>query len=333
MRRFALLPLVWLLAVVAPAFAWGEEGHRVIGWIAYQRLNEEAKDTVDYLLGLEKSNLPDACFWADAVARKQARYRSINPLHYANVQKGAPGYDAQRDRPAGGDIVSAIEKYKAILADKDRPDAERLEALRFLAHFVGDIHQPLHVGHKEDKGGNDLQVRFFDRGTNLHAVWDTGILQRSGRYWEQLARELNGRLTTEDAKKHTEQMQPDAWAQESYRLVVAQVYAGATPGAKLSQSYVDEKLPLVEQQLSVAGLRLAAVLNETLGGSGAVRPVPNATAPTTTPATNSTIVYVTRSGKKYHAEGCRYLTATKSEISLADAKQRYEACKICRPPE
>jgi hypothetical protein len=119
------------------------------------------------------------------VARKQAQYRSINPLHYANVQKGAPGYDAQRDRPAGGDVVSAIQEYKAILADKDKPDAERLEALRFLAHFVGDIHQPLHVGHKEDKGGNDLQVRFFDRGTNLYAVWDTGIIQRCGKEWER----------------------------------------------------------------------------------------------------------------------------------------------------
>jgi nuclease S1 len=100
-------------------------------------------------------------------------------------------------------------------------------------------------------------VRFFDRGTNLHAVWDTGILQRAGKQWEQLARELNGRLTTEDAKKHTEHMQPEAWAQEAYRIVVAQVYAGVSPGAKLSQSYVDEKLPLVEQQLSIAGLRLA----------------------------------------------------------------------------
>jgi hypothetical protein len=267
------------------------------------------------------------------VARKQAQYRSINPLHYANVQKGAPGYDAQRDRPAGGDVVSAIQEYKAILADKDKPDAERLEALRFLAHFVGDIHQPLHVGHKEDKGGNDLQVRFFDRGTNLYAVWDTGIIQRGGKEWEQLARELNGRLTTEDAKKRTEQMQPDAWAQESYRIVLAQVYAGVSPGAKLSQSYVDEKLPLVEQQLSIAGLRLAAVLNETLGCCGPVLPVPGAAAPETKNAATGAMVYVTRSGKKYHAEGCRYLTASKSEISLADAKQRYEACKVCCPPE
>jgi hypothetical protein len=75
------------------------------------------------------------------------------------------------------------------------------------------------------------------------------------------------------------------------------------------------------------------VLNETLGCCGPVLPVPNATAPTTTPATNSTVVYVTRSGKKYHAEGCRHLTASKVEMSLADAKQRFEACKVCRPPE
>jgi hypothetical protein len=106
-----------------------------------------------------------------------------------------------------------------------------------------------------------------------------------------------------------------------------------SPGAKLSQSYVDEKLPLVEQQLSIAGLRLAAVLNETLGCCGPVLPVPGAAAPETKNAATGAMVYVTRSGKKYHAEGCRYLTASKSEISLADAKQRYEACKVCCPPE
>jgi hypothetical protein len=121
MLRIALVPLLWLLALAAPAFGWGEEGHRVIGWIEYQRLAPEAKPEVDRLLALENSNLPEACFWADAVARKQPQFRSINPLHYANVQKGAPGYDAQRDRPAGGDIVSAIEKYKAILATRTGP--------------------------------------------------------------------------------------------------------------------------------------------------------------------------------------------------------------------
>jgi hypothetical protein len=94
-------------------------------------------------------------------------------------------------------------------------------------------------------------------------------------------------------------------------------------------------MPLVEQQLSIAGLRLAAVLNETLGCCGPALPVPSAAAPTSkpNPAAVSTVVWVTRSGKKYHAEGCRYLTASKSEISLADAKQRYEACKVCQPPE
>lgn len=262
--RLALAGLVLLLCLCPAEARWGEDGHRIVGQIAYANLEPAARAEVDRLLALESTNLPDACYWADAVARKRPEYRFANRLHYANVPRGVKTYDAERDRPPGGDVVSAIPRYAAVLADRTRPDAERLEALRFLGHFVGDLHQPLHVGYADDKGGNDTRVLFYGETWNLHAVWDTGILARCGEPWESLAAELECSVSAADLAHALSVMEPEAWAAESFHIVRSDVYDGIASGAVLGPEFVARELPVVRRRLTEGGLRLAEVINRAL---------------------------------------------------------------------
>lgn len=312
-----------LLAAAAQATVWGEDGHRIVGWIAYQHLDDAARTELDRLMATESTDLPEAAYWPDAVARRLTEYRFANQLHYANVPDGSATYDPDRDRPAGGDVVSGIEMFGAQLADDSLPDAERLVALRFLAHFVGDIHQPLHVGYKEDRGGNDTYIRFYNRRSKLHAVWDTGILSRSTSDWEEFAAQLNDMLRPADIAAYTEWMSPLDWAQESYAIAVDEVYGRVEPNESVAAPYVDDMLPVVEEQLLAAGVRLAATLNELVGDGGSVdveQPV--------------TLVYVTRSGSKYHASECRYAQSAVGALTVSEAgDEGYEPCRLCDPPE
>jgi nuclease S1 len=162
-------------ASATPAWAWGRLGHRLIAKMAERHLSPEAKAAVAELLEPGES-LADASAWAD---ENRTRVHGSGAWHYANVSIDEPRY---ADRVAGeGQVVPRIHEFQAILRDRTRPVSERRRALRFLVHLVEDLHQPLHVGENHDKGGNDLQVRFFRRGTNFHHLWDTLILEHRSR--------------------------------------------------------------------------------------------------------------------------------------------------------
>ncbi|MBX3316517.1 MAG: S1/P1 nuclease [Phycisphaeraceae bacterium] len=262
MLKRLLVATVCLAAMLwaSAAHAWGRDGHYVVAWIAYQRLEPAARAEIDRLLATEQTTLWDASYWPDEVARGLAQYRHLAPYHYINVADDAAGYDpliASTD----GDVAQGIAKFAEILGNRSEPDDKRLEALRFFAHFVGDIHQPMHVGRASDRGGNDLRVMFFNRQTNMHAVWDSGIIQRSRTDWRGFAAELNGQIRPQDADAYIEVMDPVGWANESYRLVLDEIYNEYQPDQSLAAAYVDEKLPVVEDRLSMAGVRLATKLN------------------------------------------------------------------------
>jgi len=161
--------------------------------------------------------------------------------------------------------MSGIERFSAVLADTSAPDARRLEALRFLAHFIGDLHQPLHMGHKADRGGNDIHVVFFGRPANLHAVWDTGIIVRSHTDWLAFARELHDSLEPGETDELIASMEVIDWANESYHLAINEVYPGVGD-QPIAAEYTEVNLPLVEERLIAAGIRLAGVLNHLLAG-------------------------------------------------------------------
>ena len=180
-RNSAACALLLMLGLAAsPAQAWGPHGHQLVATIAADALQPKARREVERLLG-DRADLAmrEASTWPDTI-RDQPRYRDTGPWHYNNFPRSQCQFRRQRDCRAGRCLVAAIERFVAVLADPKLEDRKRAEALRFLIHFVGDIHQPLHAGWGDDRGGNDFQVRVGRSGRNLHSLWDDYLLRQAG---------------------------------------------------------------------------------------------------------------------------------------------------------
>jgi len=255
-RRIHRTALLVILFVASPCFGWGRDGHKIASAIATQHLTPEAKTAVTRLLG--DQSIADVSTWADEI-RSDPAYRWASPLHYSNVKPGEDAFDLKRDCPPEGCVVSAIIKYADVLRDKDADSAKKTEALKFLIHFVQDVHQPLHVSHASDRGGNDIAVEFFHNRTNLHRLWDWGLLSRTKKEWSVYAVELQQNITAEQLAKW-QSIDPVEWATESYRLALSHAYSIPKDG-KLGQAYFDRCVPVVNQRLAMAGVRLATLLN------------------------------------------------------------------------
>jgi hypothetical protein len=169
---------------------------------------------------------------------------------------------AARDCPAGNCVVGALEAQMQRLASS-APAAERFEALKFVVHFVGDVHQPLHVGFADDRGGNTYQLQAFGKGTNLHARWDSALIRDVDPNAQSLAAKLLARGTLPASEVAPA---PARWATESCQIVSQ---PGFYPDRVLSDAYLRTYEPIVEQRLYLAGLRLAATLNQALSPSAA----------------------------------------------------------------
>ena len=164
------------LPTATPAWAWGRLGHRVISRIAEKQLTPQAKAAIAELLEPGES-LADASTWADEV---RGRMRKTAPWHYVDVPLDEPKYDSRFSGEKIGCVVDKINEFRKVVGDKTKSIEDRRFALRFLIHCLEDMHQPCHVGDNHDKGGNQTQVRWFDRGSNMHRVWDGSIIERAG---------------------------------------------------------------------------------------------------------------------------------------------------------
>lgn len=251
--------VVTVAIIVAPAYGWGRDGHRIIGAIASKLLTHAAAASVTSLLGGQ--SLADVSTWADEI-RSNPAYDWAEPLHYVNVPKEAEAYEAARDCPERGCVVSAIDKYMRVLGDAGASQADRAEALRFLVHFVGDVHQPLHAGLASDRGGNGIRVQFLGERRNLHEVWDTSLIARAHRPWELYADSLTARVSPE-LRESLRDADPAVWATESHKLAISFAYDIPESHA-LDDAYVERSMPIVEERLLAAGVRLADLLNRTL---------------------------------------------------------------------
>ena len=257
-----------LSAPSAPALAWGYEGHRIAADIAEQYLEPATVRQVRELLALDNATtLAEVSTWADDIRRQRpetARWHFVNiPIH--PPMGTPPAYDAPRDCPTGDCVVAAIERFEAVLHDKAAPPRQRLEALKFIVHLVADIEQPLHCADNGDRGGNEVHVEFEGRSTNLHAVWDSGILA-AARISDERAFALS--LARSIAPKEAELWRggtPADWANDSYGVAARLIYGEWPhgPGA-LPASYEQAAIYVVDVQLEKAGLRLAALLNVAL---------------------------------------------------------------------
>ena len=281
-RLIAPLALVALWGVgTTPARAWGVQGHQVVAGIAWQGLSPGAREEATRLLTLEPGQtLVSIATWAD-----EHRGPATAPWHYLNFPRGPCRFDAARDCPDGQCVVGAIERQRAILASK-ATDAERLQALKYLVHFVADVHQPLHAGYQDDRGGNTVQLRFLMRGSNLHALWDKGLIEQLGLDNEALIAAAHSQLAAQvrsqvHAQTHLQtqalaqsQSQSTApapsdiglanaidMAEESCRIVAQ---PGFYPQGDPSPAYVARMTPVLLQRLALAGQRLAALLNQAL---------------------------------------------------------------------
>lgn len=257
-------------SALAPSgvLAWGNEGHQVIALIAADRLTPSARvEIADLLGGDARQSMENASTWADYIRLTRPE---TAPWHYVNIEISASGYNAATDCPAGDCVIAQVEKDARIIADRQLAKPVRAEALRFLIHFAGDLHQPLHCADNHDRGGNEVGVLIGAEQTNLHGVWDADVVAALGRDPEQAASALEAQITSDDVASWGRGSVAD-WANQSFGVAKRVVYAGlrGQGGTEapiiLPQDYAARMRPVTATQLERAGVRLALLLNEALG--------------------------------------------------------------------
>ncbi len=253
MKRLGLA--TGLLALVMLIGAWGRTGHSTIGIIAEKHLIPKVKDAVTTLLNGQ--TLSNVASWAD-----DNRDRTTAPWHFINVEPGLSYEEFSKEVAAKEDVYTVLQAQEAILADNSAPAEKRATALKYIVHFVGDIHQPMHVSRAEDKGGNSIQVRYDGNGTNLHSLWDTKLLEHAGLNPEQLAAKFDH---ANQAQIRKWQGEPEIlWAWESYQIST-QLYGEVEKnGTNIDNAYYEAHMPVIENRIEKAGIRLAGVLNRVL---------------------------------------------------------------------
>ncbi len=271
-----LAALVGLLTLLAPliACAWGPTGHRVVARIAENHLTPAARAAALDLAG--PAGLAPISTWADSI-KSDPRYTGgvagrpdTRPWHYINLDT-IEQFPAESPRSRFGHIIDAIRHFETVLARRDGPRDARVEALRWLVHLYGDLHQPLHVGLALDRGGNTVDVEWFGRRTNLHRVWDSAIIDHTRLSFTEIVQFIDH--PSPEAVRAAQRFDLKAWTAEGIAQRPA-IYAlspptsGEAPRPKrpaLAYAYFDRHRPVVEERLLTAGLRLAARLNTLLG--------------------------------------------------------------------
>jgi hypothetical protein len=269
--RFVFSSL-FLLLVSFNAQAWGWDGHRLVCAMAQAKLTPEAKVMVDTLLvegqALKGGRLSfaESCLWPDDV--KYSNHKGTYEQHFINVPDEALTVDLVRDCAALNCIATGIQRaliYLSRPAGSGREKARRAAALRFLGHFIGDLHQPLHIGNASDWGGNKITVLWQGKETNLHALWDYGMLESMGIKYPD---SLDFLLSVEKTSEHEQLID---WFNESLSLARTNAYSNAqgniiTSGDSLGSDYLERNKPVLIARLVLASERLATILNEIAAG-------------------------------------------------------------------
>ena len=251
--------LVLILALTIntiAAFGWGQTGHRVTGWIADKYLDKKAKKELERILSGQ--SLAMASTWMDEI-RSDSSFDYTSDWHWVTIQDGET-YEAS-SKNKKGDVIQTLERLIKELKSKQLTANQEAEHIKMLIHLIGDIHQPLHVGGGNDRGGNDVKVMWFRVDSNLHRVWDTDMIDDTQLSYTEFAQSLES--PDETTLKQWQKTTVRDWAKESmsYRK---QVYD--TRNGKLGYEYSYYHLHIVRLRLLQAGVRLASVLNEIYGG-------------------------------------------------------------------
>jgi hypothetical protein len=251
-----LLVTSMVMAFSPNAFSWGKTGHRIVGEIAQRNLDSSTLKAIKELAG--DDDLSRLSTWPDEI-RSDPKMGYTTPWHYVSIPNGKSYFDQKRNKE--GDLVEALYRFEDTLRDPKETKEHKLDALRFLIHMTGDLHQPLHVGLAEDRGGNSIRVKWFKTETNLHTVWDEELIDFEKLSFSEYSNYLN-HFSKED-KKDLEKGSFIDWAKESQDLR-PKVYdfGGVSESVSLSYEYNYKVKPIIELRLKQAGLRLAYVLNK-----------------------------------------------------------------------
>ena len=251
---------VFFIFGIAEASAWGVTGHRVVAEIAENHLTNRAKRKLKKLIGKQK--LAYWANWPDNV-RNSPEWKNTSTWHYVNIspQETKEQFIEQLKNNNKPNIYTAIQNVKGIIVDENTPDADREIYLRFLVHFLGDMMQPMHTGREEDLGGNLIKIQFFKKDTNLHSLWDSGLIDNTKYSYTEYAKVLD--VKSKEEIKQIQSGSLEDWLYESHQAA-NQLYASVKPGENYSYDYQEQYKDLLERQLLHAGLRLAKILNEVL---------------------------------------------------------------------
>jgi len=284
-RMFRALLAAALLALPAPVLAWGEYGHRTTAAIAWALMSPEAKAAARRLLRQSAQlatpecpirTLEDASYWPDCIRGYSERFSYTFPWHYQNMNV-CQAFDPKKNCPNGACAPQQIERNLKLLADDKLPAGERLFALAFVAHLVGDMHQPMHSGDHDDRGGNDVKVAYgyiAGERTNLHGIWDTEMAER---LISEPPAGVTGLLSQIGAEQRAAWRQGGIadWHREAFEAARDGAYANL-PGVRICEAdpqgrvqlwepYVAASRATLRTQASRAGVRLAKLLDEALG--------------------------------------------------------------------
>lgn len=256
MSKYRILSSALLLGVCSiQGFGWGQKGHDTVACIAENHLTANTKATVDSLLDGKS-----IVYWANWLdnASHTPEYAYSKTWHYKNIDADQTFQSAPLLQ--SGDIVRAVNEQVAVLADTCMTKDSRALALKIVVHLLGDIHQPMHLGHASDLGGNRWSVKYFKSPTNLHTVWDSRLPESAHKWsyteWQQQI----DRATPEETIQILTEANPEHWAEETYEIC-KQVYAKTPQDTDISYDYIAEWTPVVETQFLRGGIRLADILN------------------------------------------------------------------------
>ena len=234
---------------------WSQTGHRATGKIAEKHLKKSVKRKIEKLL--QGESLAFVSTYADEIKSDRKKYGRFYTWHYVNMPFDTK-YEASEKNPKG-DLVTGINECVTILKDKNSSVEDKRFYLKMLVHLVGDLHQPMHIGRKEDKGGNSIQVQWHGKGTNLHRVWDGDMIEGWNMSYIELAD--NAKDLSKEQIKQIQKGSVIDWVYDTQALT-KRVYASVASGEKLRYRYSYDYFPVVREQLQKGGLRLAKLLND-----------------------------------------------------------------------
>ncbi len=254
MKIFLVLSLMLVFSYSPSAFSWGKAGHRIVGEIAQHHLSAKALKEIKELAG--DDDLSRLSTWPDEI-RSDPKMAYTTPWHYSSIPTGKTYFDQKRAKE--GDVIEGLFRFEDTLRDPKETKENKLAALKFLVHMAGDLHQPLHVGLAEDRGGNMIRVKWFKTETNLHTLWDEELIDFEKLSFTEYAKYLDH--YSKDEKAAWEKGNFMDWAKESQDLRPKVYDLNGADVPNLSYEYSYKVKPIIEMRLKQAGLRLAYVLN------------------------------------------------------------------------